>query len=86
MNFSKIFFFFFEREKMDGAGPEGTGRNLYCMCHFDFTFQDFLSLQGRETFSSLKMKECRMIMHFMRYIIQMDNKYNTLMGRELIWT
>lgn len=70
---------------MDGGGLEGTGSTLYCMCHFCFTLQDFLRLQVRVTFSSLKMKECRMISHFMRYIIQMDNKYNTVMGRKLIW-
>lgn len=57
----------------------------YCMCHFCCAFQDFLSPQGRVTFSSLKMKERQMIFHFfLSYITEPDNKYNSLNGRELL--
>lgn len=49
----------------------------YHMCHFGFAFQDFLSPQGRMTFSSLKMKEYQMIF-FIWYVIylilSLDNK------------
>lgn len=78
-------FFFFERRWM-GEGRRGQGAPCAVRAFSLSLTRIFSALKAGWPLAASKWKGVEWFFHFMSYIIQMANKCNTPMGKDLSWT